>query len=191
MRRSGGDPLERYGTYVIEVRGLDSLQNDDDVEVGIYSTDDESTRSQAGEHLPHQSFRVTPNPRWRTTTRGRIVDGVLMTDRIEVLYLRWTVSTTGPFGLASELEFPRRALPRVADARWGRDRDHGGVSAYRERWTRAPLLQGHGVDRELRLRVGVQDPGRNGRRVSGSGHGTVHDDLDGPPCGWDTGLCRS
>ena len=113
LRRSGGNPLERYDPYLIELRGLDSLQNDDDVEVGIYSTDDESTRSQTGEHLPHQSFRVTPNPRWRTTTRGRIVDGVLTTDRVEVLYLRWKVSTTGLFGQVSELEF-RNARFRVA-----------------------------------------------------------------------------
>ena len=63
--------------YLIELRGLDDLRNDDDVEVGIYSTEDLSMGSAAGTELLHQSFRVTPNPRWRTQTKGRIVDGVL------------------------------------------------------------------------------------------------------------------
>ena len=91
--------------YLIELRGLDDLRNDDDVEVGIYSTEDLSMGSVAGTELLHQSFRVTPNPRWRTQTKGRIVDGVLTTDVIEVLYLSWKIPTTGPFGQASEHEF--------------------------------------------------------------------------------------
>ena len=108
--RGGYTPAEHrtrsaLDLYLIELRGLDDLRNDDDVEVGIYSTEDLSDRSQAGIDLPHQSFRVTSNPRWRTQTKGRIVDGVLTTDVIEVLYLSWQIPTTGPFGQASEHEF--------------------------------------------------------------------------------------
>ena len=91
--------------YLIELRGLDDMRHDDHVEVGIYSTQDLSMRSSAGTDLPNQSLRVTPNPRWRTETKGRIVDGVLTTDVIEVLYLSWKIPTTGPFGQASEHEF--------------------------------------------------------------------------------------
>lgn len=94
-----------FDSYLIEVRGLDDLRNDDHVEVGIYSTEDVSMRSQTGAHLPNQSFRVTPNPRWRTETQGRIVDGVLTTDVIDVMYLRWQIPLTGAFGQASEFEF--------------------------------------------------------------------------------------
>ncbi len=111
LRTRGGDtPAEQrtrrsLNLYLIELRGLDDPQNDDDVEVGIYSTEDLSQRSSAGTELPHQSFRVTSNPRWRTETKGRIVDGVLTTDVIEVLYLSWQIPTTGAFGQASEHEF--------------------------------------------------------------------------------------
>ena len=111
IRLRGGDtPAEQrtrhaLDLYLIELRGLDDLRNDDDVEVGIYSTEDLSQRSSAGTELPHQSFRVTPNPRWRTHTKGRIVDGVLTTDVIEVMYLSWQIPTTGAFGQASEHEF--------------------------------------------------------------------------------------
>ena len=111
IRARGGDPPAERRTrraldlYLIELRGLDDVRNDDDVEVGIYSTADLSQRSPDGTELPHQSFRVTPNPRWRTQTKGRIVDGVLTTDVIEVLYLSWQIPTTGAFGQASEHEF--------------------------------------------------------------------------------------
>ena len=94
-----------FDSYLIEVRGLDDLRNDDHVEVGIYSTEDVSMRSQTGAHLPNQSFRVTSNPRWRTETQGRIVDGLLTTDVIDVMYLRWQIPLTGAFGQASEFEF--------------------------------------------------------------------------------------
>ena len=111
IRAKGGDtPTEQrtrraLNLYLIELRGLDDLRNDDDVEVGIYSTEDLSMGSAAGTELPHQSFRVTPNPRWHTQAKGRLVDGVLTTDVIKVMYLNWKISTTGPFGQASEHEF--------------------------------------------------------------------------------------
>lgn len=91
--------------YLVELRDLDDLRNDDHVEVGIYSTADLSMSSQSGVPLPHQSFQVTPNPRWRTETTGRLVDGVLTTAVIPAMYLSWKVPTTGPFGQASEHEF--------------------------------------------------------------------------------------
>ena len=94
-----------FDSYLIEVRGLDNARNDDHVEVGIYSTDDVSMRSQTGEHLPNQSFRVTLNPRWRTETQGQIIDGLLVTDVIDEMYLRWRIPLTGAFGQASEFEF--------------------------------------------------------------------------------------
>ena len=87
------------------MRGLDDLRKDDHVEVGIYSTEDVSMRSQTGAHLPSQSLRVSPNPRWRTETQGRIVNGLLTTDVIETMYLRWQIPLTGAFGQASEFEF--------------------------------------------------------------------------------------
>jgi hypothetical protein len=111
IRLKGGDtPAEQrtrrsLNLYLIELRGLDDLRNDDEVEVGIYSTDDLSLRSPSGTELPHQSFRVTSNPRWHTRTKGRLINGVLTTDVVEVLYLSWLIPTTGAFGQASEHEF--------------------------------------------------------------------------------------
>ena len=98
-------PERGLDLYLIELRGVDDLRNDNAVDVGIYSTDDPSMVSQGGAHLPLQSFRATANPRWRAKTRARIVDGLLTTDVIDTLLLRWRVQTTGLFGQASEHEF--------------------------------------------------------------------------------------
>jgi len=92
--------------FLIELRGLDDLKNNDHVELGIYSTDgDLSLKGPDTFDLPHQTFTVTRNPRWRTTAKARIVDGVLITDTIPVVYLHWVMSTWGAFGLVSEHEF--------------------------------------------------------------------------------------
>ncbi len=91
--------------YLIELRGVNDRRNDDDVEVGIYSTDDKSLLDGAREHLPNQTFAVTANPRWRNVVHGRIVDGVLTTDVIDTMYLNWFFALNGPYGAVNEHEF--------------------------------------------------------------------------------------
>ena len=101
-----GGGLDRF---LIELRGLDDPQNDDRVEVGIYSIeeDDLILQSPGGKALPHQSFRVTANPTWRNETTGRIVNGELLIDNFDRMYLKHRMSTWGAFGEAYAHEFRR------------------------------------------------------------------------------------
>jgi hypothetical protein len=106
MHRSTGPMTRAYiEPFLIEIRGLNDPKHDDHVEVGIYSTDDTPLQGPDGNALPNQTLTMTRNARWRTTTAGRIVDGVLTTDVIDALYLRWVLSTWGLFGQAYEYEF--------------------------------------------------------------------------------------
>ena len=101
--------LGRLDPFLIELRGLDDPQNDDRVEVGIYSIeeDDLILQSPGGGALPSQSFRVTSNPKWRNETTGRIVNGELLIDNFDRMYLKYRMSTWGAFGEAYSHEFRR------------------------------------------------------------------------------------
>ena len=104
--QSGLGPLD---PFLLEVRGVDDPQNDDRVEVGIYSIeeDDLIMQSPGGKALPHQSFRVTSNPTWRNETTGRIVNGELLIDTFDRMYLKHRMATWGAFGEAYSHEFRR------------------------------------------------------------------------------------
>ena len=82
--------------FLVELRGVDNLQNDDHVEMGIFSpaAGEVSLKAADGSDVTHQTFTITPNPRWRANTTARIVDGVLMSESVPVIYL----SRRGAFG---------------------------------------------------------------------------------------------
>lgn len=71
-------------TFVLELRGVDDLRNDDDVEVGLYNSRDPVFTDAAGKILPHASMRVAPDSKYRNEMRGRIVDGVLTTEPADI-----------------------------------------------------------------------------------------------------------
>jgi hypothetical protein len=80
-------------TYLIEITGLDNAQNDDDVQVGFYASPDrppyaatsaKDTTSSRGQPLRHASFDVTAEAKYRQVLKGRIKDGVLTTDPMEL-----------------------------------------------------------------------------------------------------------
>lgn len=71
---------------LVSLKGVDDLQNDDSVEVGIYANADPIQLSPAREALPYATYAVDQDPRFRATTRGRIVDGVLVTDPVDVRF---------------------------------------------------------------------------------------------------------
>ncbi|MCB2106061.1 MAG: hypothetical protein KDE14_00115 [Rhodobacteraceae bacterium] len=116
----GGSMAVKYNSYMkdglhnflIELKGVNDRRNDPDVEVGIYSTENNQMLSASGDHIPNQSFTVTKNPRWHNIVHGAIVDGVLTTDMLEELNLDWFSALNGPFGAANEYAF-RRARLRV------------------------------------------------------------------------------
>lgn len=68
-------------TQVILLRGVDSLENDPSVEVVYANTPDRPMIDGKGNYLPGITYSIsTKPPRERNMLKGRIVNGVLMTD---------------------------------------------------------------------------------------------------------------
>jgi hypothetical protein len=68
-------------TQVLLLRGVDSLENDDDVEVIYANTPDRPVIDAKGKWLRGISFNVSDKfPRYRNVLKGRIRNGVLTTD---------------------------------------------------------------------------------------------------------------
>ena len=72
--------MEAKPAHLIEIRGIDDSENDDDIEIGYYTSLDHLVRGPDGEPLPDLTMRVDPDPRWRNVVRGKIKDGVLTTE---------------------------------------------------------------------------------------------------------------
>ncbi len=67
-------------TQVILLRGVNSLDNDPDVEVIYANTPDRPVTDNTGKFLPGVSFTISDTPpRDRNVLKGRIIDGVLTT----------------------------------------------------------------------------------------------------------------
>jgi hypothetical protein len=71
---------------VISVKGLDDLRNDPEVEVGIHANADPIQLSAVRKPLAFATYATDPDPRFRATTKGRIVNGVLTTDPVNVRF---------------------------------------------------------------------------------------------------------
>jgi hypothetical protein len=73
-------------TQVLLLRGVDSLQNDDDVEVIYANTPDRPPADTKGDFLRGASFTISDTaPRHRNVLHGRIVNGVLTTDPADIV----------------------------------------------------------------------------------------------------------
>ncbi|MSO73479.1 MAG: hypothetical protein EXQ84_07765 [Rhodospirillaceae bacterium] len=74
------------GSYsvLIEVRGVDDLRNDPEVEVGIYSGTGGVATDPTGKLLPYQSVSIHDDVHYHNETKGKIVDGVLTTDPVHM-----------------------------------------------------------------------------------------------------------
>lgn len=78
-------PLNRI---LIEIRGVDSQQNDPEVTVHFYKGKDGLLQGAGGSFPPFQNQRIDErHTRYMHVTEGRIVDGVLMTDPIPDAWL--------------------------------------------------------------------------------------------------------
>jgi hypothetical protein len=71
---------------LIHLKGVDSLVNDNDVEVGIYANADPIQLSPKREAVSFASYATDPDTRFQGRTRGRIVKGVLTTDPVDVRF---------------------------------------------------------------------------------------------------------
>lgn len=74
-------------TMVVLLRGVNSLNDDPDVEVIWGSTDDRPVLDSKRNFLPGSSFSLI-KPRWRNVLHGRIHDGVLTTEPADMLLNR-------------------------------------------------------------------------------------------------------
>lgn len=91
---TGGDTLRGYDqffasgewTQVLLIRGIDSLERDDDVTVIYANTPDRPVVDSAGKFLAGASFTISDTaPRNRNVLKGRIVNGVLETEPADIV----------------------------------------------------------------------------------------------------------
>ncbi len=68
------------GAWLIEISGVESWQNDDDVTLTIDKAIDTIIRDANGNTVRDMTFRVDPSSRSKSVTHGRIKAGVLRTD---------------------------------------------------------------------------------------------------------------
>ena len=88
-----GDPriaknimLSAGAPTIIELRGAATLDNAADVTVNLYASADPLQRDGRGGALAFASFRLDPDRSLRATTHGRIKDGVLTTDPVDLKF---------------------------------------------------------------------------------------------------------
>ncbi len=71
---------------LIALDGVDDIRNDDSVEVGIFANADPIQLSPTRVPLPYATYAIDQDPRFRAKTRGRITDGVLTTEPVDVRF---------------------------------------------------------------------------------------------------------
>jgi hypothetical protein len=69
---------------LVKLSGVDDLQNDPRVEVGIYANADPIQLSANRAALPFATYAIDQDRRYHAKTRGRIVDGILTIDPVDV-----------------------------------------------------------------------------------------------------------
>jgi hypothetical protein len=91
-------PNFTFNRHLIEITGVDDMRNDPDVQVSIYKGIDQLVRTAGGDtFVPYTSQRIDVRfPQFTMKTRGRIVDGVLITEPIP--YARFPIRETSNIG---------------------------------------------------------------------------------------------
>ncbi len=77
---------------LITLKGVNDLRNASNVEVGMYASADPIQLSPTREALPNATYAMDQDPRFRATAHGRIVNGVLTTDPVDVRF-HWVVNS--------------------------------------------------------------------------------------------------
>lgn len=75
---------------LITLSGVDDIRNDDSVEVGFFANADPIELDPNRDPLPNATYAIEQDPRFRAKTRGRIVNGVLTTDPVNVRFHKIT-----------------------------------------------------------------------------------------------------
>ncbi len=71
-------------TILIEVEGLKDLHRDGEVMVGMYTGVDPAATDAQGNTLPYTTQRITDNVKWQNRTRGRMTNGVLTSEPVDL-----------------------------------------------------------------------------------------------------------
>jgi hypothetical protein len=90
---SNGFTIEMHtGSWgiLITLGGVDDIRNDESVEVGFFANADPIELSPTREPLANATYAIDQDPRFQARTRGRIVDGVLTTDPVDVRFHKIT-----------------------------------------------------------------------------------------------------
>lgn len=108
---------ERYNRMMVELSGVDSLENDDDVRVMLYRGADRLLTDATGlKVMAGGSQRV--DRRWGESlireTRGRIVDSVLTTEPIAEVVIPWQNLSVPSIHLIRDLRFELALTPTAA-----------------------------------------------------------------------------
>src|SRR6201999_1920390 len=77
---------------LLTLRGVHDPRNSDNVEVGIYASADPLQLSPTRQALSDATYAIDQDPRFRATAHGRIVNGVLTTDPVDVRF-HWVVNS--------------------------------------------------------------------------------------------------
>lgn len=75
---------------LITLGDVDDIRNDDDVEVGLFANADPIELSPNREPLRDATYAIQQDPRFQAKTRGRIKDGVLTSDPVNVRFHKIT-----------------------------------------------------------------------------------------------------
>ncbi len=77
---------------LITLKGVDDPRNAKNVEVGFYASADPIQLSPSREALSNATYAMDQDPRFRATAHGRIVNGVLTTDPVDLRF-HWVVNS--------------------------------------------------------------------------------------------------
>ncbi len=77
---------------LITLKGVNDVHNASNVEVGLYASADPIQLSPTRQALANATYAMDQDPRFRATTHGRIVNGVLTTDPVDVRF-HWVVNS--------------------------------------------------------------------------------------------------
>lgn len=78
------DRKEGRNTTLLEITGVDDPRNDDDVQVGIFSSLNPTQYDSAAKGLSWVSYTAGKEARWNNVLKGRIKDGILTTTPADV-----------------------------------------------------------------------------------------------------------
>lgn len=84
--RLDSEMLEGAWTIVIALKGVDNVTNDPQVEVGISAGADPIQLSAGGKALPYATYAMDSDPKFRSVTKGRIVNGILYSNPVNVRF---------------------------------------------------------------------------------------------------------